>query len=274
MQVRCPHCATVFPTSTGGVQPCPSCGREIHVPLAAPPVVPGSPREPVVVGEVAWERRRELGVWSAFWKTWVASLGSDAFWRAVKPGGPLKDALIYGWIVSAAGGVLSIPVQWVTMRLQQPPAMPPDSGNLPEGYREAMARMLEFTGWMREHSLEWVVGGALVGVVLAPLSLFLMSGIFHLFCLLFGAGRNGFAATFRAICYAQSPLLISFIPCVNVIAPFYAIALYVWGIARTQETTIGRAAAGVIVPFVLLTCCLSCGIFFAIAAIFGQAASS
>src|SRR5437016_86508 len=148
MQARCPHCSSVFPVSSPGIQFCPTCGKQIKVPaptsgesagvqepalvtgstpvpgsVAVPPsnLPPPSPVAPSLRQPTPWERRRELGFFRGYFETWKGAMASDAFWSSVKPDGPVKDALLYAWLTVAVQVVLLAPIQLLQVGLQRPP---------------------------------------------------------------------------------------------------------------------------------------------------------
>lgn len=267
MQARCPHCRNVFPTERTGVQFCPHCGREVDVPNVAPTPVepavgpppgpppsagpPGAPPPPEAE-TIAWERRAELGWARAFWMTWKESMFSPVtFWQGVRPAGPAVDALVYAWILYAIAQVLSIPlallqtsgamVSWAEQAGQQNPEL-----------RELFSSM--------GHQGPLLAVGVILGaIVLFPVFLVIGTAILHLLALLFGAGKNGYWATFRVVAYAFSPYVFAFFSCLAPLAAIYVLVLTGMGLVRVQETTQGKAVAVVLTPFGLgcFCCCLS-----------------
>ena len=87
--------------------------------------------------------------------------------------------------------------------------------------------------------------------------------------MLFGAAKNGYGATVRALCYAQGRTSSGVIPCVGFLAWIYSVVLDIFGISSLQETSTGKAAGIVLLPIVFFFCC--CGLlgFFFAAAIAG-----
>jgi hypothetical protein len=69
-----------------------------------------------------------------------------------------------------------------------------------------------------------------------------------------GGANNGFEATVRVVCYAQTAQLAGIVPfCGGLIAAIWAIVLYVIGLATAHRTTQGKAVLAVLLPVVL--CC-------------------
>jgi hypothetical protein len=256
MQIRCPHCGNVFESTGLDVHSCPHCGQRIEHTAAPEPGGESAAEEPT-----AWERRGELGLFTAYWQTWKGIvLSPDKFWERVRPQGSLWDALAFSWIASGLSTLISLPLQLLQ-----------GSGQM----REALERMNNLPPDVRESLISFFAGGgqlglALGGLLLYPVTFIITTGIVHLFCLLFGVAQNGFNATARAVGYATAPLLLSWVPCVNMGLAVYVIVLEVWGLARLQRTTYGRAAAAVLTPYGLLLCCC-CSVVLAAAASFAGA---
>jgi hypothetical protein len=87
------------------------------------------------------------------------------------------------------------------------------------------------------------------------IGIFIASGIYHLVLGLFGGKNFPYETTFRVCAYALgSALPLNLIPfCGGIVGGLWALVCTVIGLAQAQETTIGKAAAAVLVPFVL--CC-------------------
>lgn len=113
------------------------------------------------------------------------------------------------------------------------------------------------------------VVGVVISIALAPLVipivLFILSGIFHLFLTLVGGTKDstaGFEGTVRAVAYASVSNLAQVIPIAGgVIGGFWAIVLYIIGLAQVHHTTTGKAALAVLLP--ILFCCVCVAVVFA-----------
>lgn len=87
--------------------------------------------------------------------------------------------------------------------------------------------------------------------VLNLVSLFLGSGVLHLFVYLLG-GR-GFVKTFRSSGYSWTPsLLLGWVPIVNIIASLYGLYLLVIGIKKQHGFTTTRAVIAAILPVLVI----------------------
>jgi len=280
MQARCPRCASIFSTDRSGLQFCPNCGQQVDVPPfpgSSPegsaagwggPTGPGGPGSmgpgPAVREDTPWERRATVGWFQGLFETWKRTIFSPQhFWASVKPGGSWIDALIYAWIIFTVGVVVSAPFgslglgRWGSAAvLEQLQQLPPES-------REALRQVMGNVG----------VGHLVASVILYPLWIIIVAAILHLSCLVLGAAKNGYYATFRVLGYAAATNIIGMVPCLGFLAFIYGIVLTVLGIASVQETTLGRATGAVLLPLALLLCCLCAGIAFlgaGLAAMLGQ----
>ena len=278
MQARCPHCSNVFNTERAGIQFCPNCGQQINVPdpasAGAPPpppppygAAPGGPGAPagtggpggpggysaVQRGPVPWEERGRLGLFGAFFENWkMVFMQPEQFWTRVRPDGSLGDGLFFGWICFALYGILNIPLQLVSAALNRG-SMDQLMSSTRDMPPEARRIFQQYIGIF--------MGGGAVGVVIGeiiiyPVLLIIGAAIMHLFCMVFGVSKNGFNATVRVLGYAQAPYLIGWVPCCGpIVAAIYSLVLTIWGLARVQDSTTGRAVMAVLALPILLCCC-------------------
>lgn len=258
MQVRCPHCSNVFATTETGVQPCPVCATPIDVPAPeAPPTGGFSPPSSGGFGgqhvereNTPWEDRASLGLVQGVVQTWKRSvLKPQEFWPTVRPEGSLGSALGYGWLLSALGVILSIPM----MALQMPQLM--------AQMQEMQAQMGGDAGIFESMgSIGLMVIGVLAMLVLWPVGAIISIAVVHAAALLVGAGNKGFNATARAFFYAQGPNVLSAIPLVGTLASIYSLTLFGWGLKELHGTTSGKAAAAILLPVLVVCCCLCVGL--------------
>ncbi len=113
----------------------------------------------------------------------------------------------------------------------------------------------------------FAVFGGFLGVILMPIAmvigLFIMGGIYHLLLMIVKGAKNGFETTINVVAYTSAVMIFSIIPfCGGVVAWLYRIILNIIGLAKTHETTTGKAAFAVLLPY--LFCCL-CIIFYVVA---------
>lgn len=290
MQARCPHCSNVFNTERAGIQFCSNCGQQINVPdpagSAAPPPPP-PPRGPgisaVERGPVPWEERSQRGLVAAFIETWkMVTTRTEAFWSRLRPDGSLGDGLLYGWMISAVNTVISLPLQLLSLRINRE--------QLEQALASAKDLPPQVSGMFRQ-AIEFMLGKGLpllfLGqLILYPVLLIVGAALVHLSCLIFGVAKNGFNATVRVVGYSQSPYIFSWLTVVIGLVPLvgsqmttlvslaltiYWMVLLIWGLARVQDSTTGRAVAAILVPVGLLCCCCVGGLFLSIAMAASQA---
>jgi hypothetical protein len=260
MQARCPRCASIFTTDRSGLQFCPNCGQQVDVPTfpGAPPESagagwggpsgPGGPGSfgpgPAVREETPWERRATVGWFRGLFETWKRTLFSpQAFWASVKPDGSWTDALIYAWIFFTVGVLLSAPLG------------PLGLGGF--GMQSLLDQMEDFAPGAREAVHAYLTRASALqlgcSIFLYPFFAIVGAAILHLFCMLFGASKNGYYATLRVVGYAGATQVFSPIPCIGFLAFLYGLVLVVLGLASVQQTSLIRATAAVLAPFLL--CC-------------------
>lgn len=209
--------------------------------------------------DTPWERRGELGFLQGLWLTWKSSLfAPEKFWATVKPDGKWTDALLYGWIMTALALPLNLLNVWL-QRFQLEQTMQ-QAQKMPEQFQKFVEMFTGKTG------MAMMVGSVLV----YPLFIIIYGAILHLFCMVWGAGKNGMWATVRVLAYAAGPAALQGVPCVGAAAAIYSLILMGWGIYRVQETTVGRAV-GVLVSVFLVVCCCACG---AVALLVGSVAGT
>jgi len=258
-QDKCNNCG--HPRQSGDAY-CPNCGQPFEEPKAEPEQqAPPPPAEPAPDAEsaeqpkyVPWEDRPNKGFFAAIWETWRdALIGPEAFFSKLPYRGGIWNPLIYALIVIWVG--LAVEQLWGNMvsgffinRLAE--LVPPDE-------------LFWTTGLQTGFSFMYLV----FSIVLIPVGLFVISGIYHLILMMFGWAKRDFEATFRTFAYASSPLILKVIPfCGGFIGWVWAIVLAIIGLKHMQKTTGGQAALVIFLPIVLC-CCL----VIVLALIFGAA---
>jgi hypothetical protein len=283
MDARCPRCSTVFTTDRSGIQFCPNCGQQVDVPeppqasgagwgQASGPAAGGGfgggrftgeppPGGGPVPGQrelTPWERRKELGLVHGFLETWKRSvLSPQGFFPTVRPDVPWTEALYYAWIIHGITVLLGLP--FIGLGLLRP-SVP---GNFGGGDTAQMESV------MRAMSGGVGVAYALGTLLLYPLVILALAGVVHLCAMIFGAAKNGYGATVRALCYAQGPALFGVIPCVGLLAWIYSVVLSIFGISSLQETSTGKASGIVLLPIIIVFCCCGALLFLFAATLAG-----
>jgi hypothetical protein len=269
MLARCPSCRNTFSTDRAGRQECPVCGKPLVVPEQAVAAPPGEPAPPALESAgTPWERRQELGLLTA----WAQTVQQALF----DPARLFRSANIERGSAHLGFAVLTASVFWSLGQLLD--------RFLLAGQREQMTRLLEqITGGqippMARRMLEAqgklnTPGMAIALTLFTPVASFLLlylnAAVTHLFALLLGQAKRGFAATFAACAYACAPLVLMAIPgCGSIIASVWLIVLTGIGLKETHRITPGGAAASVLAPYALF-CCLLLAASFALAMTFKQ----
>jgi hypothetical protein len=173
-----------------------------------------------------------------------------SFFAAMPRSGPLLNPLVFALICIEISVLLSALL--VLVGVQRNPGFNPNPQTaLPSVYTP---------------------GSALLSIILAPIfgaiGLFIAAAIQQLLVrLVVGANNSGFAATFRVAAYTQVTGLINWIPILGPLLSLYGLYLAIVGIREAHDTTTGRAALVILIPFavallVALIVLLTLGIAF------------
>lgn len=266
MQARCPHCQAVFTAEKTGVQPCPTCGQALDVPPLPAALTPAVSRfddgTDSTGVDTPWERRQVLGWPKALWQTWLQSVQSpQRFFSTLKPHGHTSDAFLYAWIVWTGGALLAAILTRVIPNnsAEQLLALRDKFPQLPAAGQELINTLVNL-----KSNDKYTVGLILLAVIGPAFQLIITAGLLHVSCLIFGTAKNGFDATFRAVCYSSAPLALSFIgalPMVGLLGALVSLwrfGLLIQALSALQRTTFGRALAVFLIPSAALCCC--CGV--------------
>jgi hypothetical protein len=214
------------------------------------------PAAPTAAAPIPWEDPARTSTFERFFETakMLATRPGEAFAGMPTSGGigsPLLYAIVVGWIGIAAAVVWNTLFQgmWI-------PFM---------GGREEAAIMAGFTA-------AWAVGLVILAPIFVIIGVFIGAAILHLMLMIVGGANNGFEATVRVVCYAQTAQLAGIVPfCGGLISMVWAIVLYVIGLATAHRTTRGKAVLAVLLPVVL--CCAFMAALLFMGVLAGVAAS-
>lgn len=94
----------------------------------------------------------------------------------------------------------------------------------------------------------------------------IMSGLFHLFLMLVGGANRPFETTLRVYAYTAGTTAIFYIVpfCGGFISLIWSLVVWIIGISRAHETSAGKAAAAVLLPFFICCLCVLGGVIFVI----------
>jgi hypothetical protein len=204
-----------------------------------PPALPQEPIDSEAQVGPAWERRKQLGTFSALVETVREVLAAPvATFRAMKREGGLSTPLFFYLIVTTLA-------TWVAMAYQLTVIM-----MNPEAVLGPIGKSL---------SPATLIGIQILSMALAPMLLALVAycaaGIFHLVFQLLGSQGESFEVTFRAYCYAVAPASVfRLIPiCGDFLFFIAALVLLIFSFRETLRVDGARATIGVLLPSLL--CC-------------------
>jgi hypothetical protein len=265
MQAKCPSCAATFDAPSAGPHSCPSCGYMVMVTLpgftegtTGPLATPSgqSLTVPAAREDTDWERRKQLGWVTGFWRTWVQAMFSpQKFWPTVRPEAHWAEALGFAWVVAVIYRIFATATEPLSYGFAR---------RVVDNVRGFLERLDPEMRDRLEQSLEEslveptpgsLARGFFLYVLLYPLILLAGAAVLHLSCLVFGAAKHKFSATFRAYAYASAPLVFFWIPCINVVAVIYWILQLIFAVQAVQETSTGKATGIVLTPAAFLFCC-------------------
>lgn len=201
-----------------------------------------------------WERRDELGMATAMWRT-ITHVNGDpsGFFRRMDTTRETWDCLAVPCVL----GVLST----LTMSVA----------------------MLPFLGWIHAELMPQASGGDLGmtmfaqgfglcgGIVFAPvsaiISVFITAGLIHVFLAMTNKVRVPFHQTMRGYCYSQGPLIVTVIPGLgHIVGALWSIWTAVVMVREVHRTSWGTAWMSVL-WYMVLACVVCGGLYAALIAI-------
>ncbi len=234
-------------------------------PASPPPFPPASPPPPPEGGAaeaaIPWEDRQRLGFVPALVnnvKLFIMS-PTEGFRRMKEQGdfvSPIFFAVLVMWVGTFMGQIWGLLFGSVTTLLP--------------GMNEGAAAALAGRGVI-------TIGFLVLVPFLAVIGLFLGAGLFHL-CLMMVGGTErsgaGFEGTLRVLAYASVAHLAQVIPLVGMlIAPVWAMVLFVLGFMAVHKTSQGKAIVAVLIPLALCCACLAVVFAMGIAGVMSAVAS-
>jgi hypothetical protein len=165
---------------------------------------------------IAWEQRKELGTWRAFWETaWVAMTKPTAFFRTPSTDSSLLLPVVHGTLSAIVGLLLTYVILGLTMMLGGGGIAVLDRG-------EEMGPLGAVLG---AYGCGLVGLGPVFALLSIPGTIFsivLAAGASHGTLALFKKSNASFEDTLRAVSYASAPYVLSWIPL------FGGMIAYVW----------------------------------------------
>jgi len=174
----------------------------------------------LLIEGVPWQRRKEVGLFNALWQTALKVMIKPVdFFEKFKTDDSLVEPFLFYFLVTFISSVVSLVVQILL-------------GRFP-------VSMLILT--------------TVSLMISICLGIFIMSGLMHLFVMLFG-GKGGFKSTFSILCFSSAANIVTIIPFIGtLVAWIWAIILGVTGYKHVHKMTMVKAAAAyMILPFLLV----------------------
>lgn len=297
MRARCAQCHFIFPVEGDGVQVCPNCGANLDLDILQGQAPTADPQDgftpgPDPVGAsgarqatseqgkipTPWERRAEIGFFKGLIDTVILSVKNPVGFFSGMPASNANGAITYYWIVggfsviaaSIWAALLSLLSGDAAEKISQFEALAQSSEQMGEASGAFFEVVLPLLS-MVANPIATLFCQILSALILTPIQLLIVAGIYHLSALVLGAARNGFNATLRAIGYAAGPLLLGVIPLCGAAVGGLAYTVFaIIGIARLQQVSYGKAVLVCLLPIILGFICACASSF----AIFGLAFGS
>lgn len=162
-----------------------------------------------------------------FGKTKKILTSPDAFFNSVRDESGVKSAFVCFAVTSLIGAVINFIIFFTVF-----------------GAISAAIGVPVFGGFgFASFFLLWAAGLLLI---------FAGAAIFHIFVIIFG-GRNGYTSTFKAIAYGAVPYnIFSWIPLLGLIFGLWSLYLFIKGISVLHDINMGKAAAAVLLPVIII----------------------
>ncbi len=224
--VKCRFCDARIP---GDQEQCPSCHQWLDGRDATPERIAERLQPPAIAGAglvsdkyCPWDDRESLGLFNAYIQTTVKCLLNPASFFSELP-------LDKGYLNPLAFGVVAA---WVGMFLLFV------LGSIIKGGFGLFGLIIVVV-----IACVAIVPGVLIGLCLWGL-------VVHGCLLLVGGASSGLQATFRVVSYSACTQVFNAIPVVgNLVAQVYGAVLSVIGLKETHDTSTGKAAAAVLIPY-------------------------
>ncbi len=245
------------------VQACERCGTFVCLGcLVKLPNQPGLCRScSALAGSepLAWDRREELGLLKAYWKTCLAVMGTPtATAERARTGGSLGSSLAFTALSGLVGYTTTI-IFYGAFFLLMTKLPSQDGAELAKAFGKA-GPLLVLAGMLGY--LVFIIAALLGGQIL-------MGSLEHALLKSLG-GAGTWTATMRAYSLSLGPNLLGVVPvCSLYVMPFWSIVARVFTYRAAHQVTTGRAVAGALVPSLVLGC-LCVGAYAAMIAVYAS----
>jgi hypothetical protein len=185
-----------------------------------------------------WERRTEIGLREGISQTAKqVAFSPRAFFRHTAAEGGVREPLAFGILFGSIGLMLELFWQFLT------------------GEASLSSIRVEFMG---DYGSSLVFLGAAILCPLAATAMICMTSlIVHLLLSVVGGGKNGFEATFRAVCYSQATQFWALIPYLGgLVATLWLAVVLLIGIREIHGVSYTRVLIAFFVPVALVVAVL------------------
>jgi hypothetical protein len=180
-----------------------------------------------------WESPVGLGLWSRIYQTFKAVLFSpEAFFSTLAFKGGIREPLAFGLLAGSMGSMFGVFWQFILLS--------------------------EGVSFLSEYILSDVALGLIFMIIMisvpifVTLSMFIYSGILHLFLLIVRGGENGFEATFRVISYSQAAQALGLVPFIGGwIGGVWQLVVQIIGLREIHDTSYFRIITAFLIPVVV-----------------------
>jgi hypothetical protein len=238
VEIICPKCRYSKQLAEDRIPPgvrwatCPRCKERFDFTLGWPDAKRQGRISP------PWERRAETGLRDGIFQTAKqATFSPRAFFRHTAVEGGVREPLAFGILFGSIGLMLELFWQFLT-----------GEGNL-----STMQ-----VGFMADYGAGLVFLAAAVLCPLAATAVICMTSlIVHLLLSVVGGGKNGFEATFRAVCYSQAAQFWALIPYAGgFVATLWLVVVQFIGIREIHGVSYTRVLIAFLIPVVIVVAML------------------
>jgi len=215
---------------------------------------PGGP--PPAGGELPapFADRARIGFLRGFYESWkLTAVEPGTYFRRVRID-QTGSAILFGVIASTVGGWAqafwsSLTAATTRAQMQELAGrIPPEWAGIAKAFSEYADRATSTTS---------LVSQAVFAPLAAVVGIFVSAAIIHSLLLLVRGANRGFDATLTVVGYAMGLSILQVIPeCGAAVAPFWIAVVLIIGLAEAHRCGIGKGAAAVLLPVVLLCACL------------------
>ncbi|MGE0789186.1 MAG: YIP1 family protein [Sandaracinaceae bacterium] len=185
---------------------------------------------------IPWERRKEQGNWSAFWRTAkLATREPTKFFRTPTTQESVFGAVAHGALTYTLGSMLGYVLSALLVMIGGGAI----AMTLPNSDSNMVGELVGFYGCM-------LLGMSPLALVFGPANaifgLVFAAACSHATLALFGKANAGFESTLRALSYTNAPRIVFFVPVLGLFAWFWMLGMEVIALRETHRTSTDVAA--------------------------------